>query len=153
MWIPGRNCRRARSWVIGGLLLLLATAGKSVTADDLRAIESQSTVEVTTIGRRSGLPRVVTIWFVHDEGRLYVQSGKDGKTHWYRNLLKAPEITLRFDHLAVRGRARPVEDQGEIERVHGLFRRKYFTARVMSLFGGGFGQGKVVLVESLEAAE
>jgi deazaflavin-dependent oxidoreductase (nitroreductase family) len=136
-------------------VLAWAQAAQAAAPDAarLRRIEDQSTVEVTTVGRKSGAPRTVTIWFVHDQGRLYLQSGKDGKTDWYRNLLARPEATLRFAGLTVRGSARPVDDPGETERIHGLFRHKYLSARVMSWFGGGFGHGKVVRIEPAEIEE
>jgi deazaflavin-dependent oxidoreductase (nitroreductase family) len=129
--------------------LLLASAVAALDMP-LGSIENQSTVELTTVGRKSGRPRTVTIWFVHDEGRLYVQAGKDGKTDWYRNLVAKPEVTLGFDGLTVRGTAKVIDDAAETERVHGLFSGKYLSARVMGWFGGGFGHGKVVRIEPLE---
>jgi deazaflavin-dependent oxidoreductase (nitroreductase family) len=133
------------------LLLLAASAFAQVTAADLSRVENQSTVELTTMGRKSGQPRAVTIWFVRDDAALYVQAGKGGKTDWYRNLLAKPEVGLRFDGLTVRGKAKPVDDAAETKRIHQLFADKYFSARVMGWFGGGFGHGKVVRVESLQA--
>ena len=56
----------------------------------------EATVELTTTGRSSGQARTVTIWFVRDGDRLYVQSGKEGTTDWYRNLLKTPTVTLQI---------------------------------------------------------
>ena len=123
-----------------------AASAAAVTTEDLQRVADQSTVDLVTIGRKSGTPRTATIWFVHDAGRVWVQSGNEGKTDWYRNLRAKPEATLKFDGLTMHGNARPVDDPAEAERVHQLFRDKYLTARVMSWFGGGFGQGKVVLV-------
>lgn len=57
-----------------GLLGWLATM-----ADDLRSIGNQSTVKLTTIGRRSGQPLTVTIWFVPEGYWIYVQAGKGRK--------------------------------------------------------------------------
>ena len=34
--------------------------------------------------------------------------------------------------------------------MHELFDHKYLRARVMGWFGGGFGHGKVLLIENLE---
>lgn len=129
--------------VLASLLLAAAVASGA----DLRSIAGKRSVELTTTGRQSGKPRRVTIWFVYDEGRIYIQSGKDGRTQWYRNLLKTPEVTLDFGGLVVRGRAAPVEDPGEVDRVHGLFRSKYVLSRIVGWFGGKFGRGKVVLVK------
>ncbi len=134
--------------------LLIGVLGDDIArgtiADDLRQIESKSTVRLTTIGRTSGLPRTVTVWFLHEEGRLYIQSGKEGQTDWYRNLLKNAQVTLDFDGLILRGRAVAVDDPAEVAHVHDGFRSKYLIARITSWFGKRFGQGKVVRIEALE---
>jgi deazaflavin-dependent oxidoreductase (nitroreductase family) len=126
-----------------------STAGEPLA---LQKVEDQSTVKLVTKGRKSGLARTVTIWFVRNANRIYVQSGKEGKTDWYRNVLGNPAVTLEFDGLTLRGEAHTVDDAGESERVHGLFRDKYLTARVMGWFGGGFGSGKIVAIDKLEPA-
>jgi deazaflavin-dependent oxidoreductase (nitroreductase family) len=140
-----------------GPLWALATVGLLVAPllaamiDDLQASENAWSVKLTTIGRLSGQPRTVTIWFVHEGGRVYVQAGKDGHTDWYRNLLKNPDVGLDFGKLVLRGRAQP-SGADEEERIHALFRQKYLTARISGWFGGRFGSGKAVVIDSLESA-
>jgi deazaflavin-dependent oxidoreductase (nitroreductase family) len=129
--------------------VVVATASVSLCVD-LDAVEGKSDVRLTTIGRSSGKPRSVTIWFVRDQNHLYVQSGKDGKTNWYRNILANPEVSLEIDSVQLTGRAVPIDDETETRRIHDLFRSKYLTARVMGWFGGGFGTGRVVRIESLQ---
>jgi len=146
------SARAALTALAAGLLVVGLHPAHALTADQLRAIDARSEVELSTTGRRSGQARTVTIWFVRDGERVYVQSGKEGKTDWYRNVLASPAVTLRFGAQRLRGRARAVEDTGEAERVHGLFEQKYLSARVMGWFGGGFGHGKVVLIDELAEA-
>jgi deazaflavin-dependent oxidoreductase (nitroreductase family) len=132
-------------------VLLARAAGAAPAIDDM-SVRERSTLDLITIGRTSGKPHSATIWFVYEQGppRIYVQSGKDGQTDWYRNLLKSPAVTVKIGDRQFRGRARPIDDTAETVRVRELFKRKYLTARIMSWFGGGFGAGKVVLVEGLE---
>ena len=134
------------------LALALRSPAAATPADDLRAARDTSTLELTTVGRKSGQARAVTIWFVYDGERLYVQSGKEGSTDWYRNLSANPAVSLRIGTVALRGRARPIDDPAESARVHALFDEKYLRARVLGWFGGDTGHGKVVLIEALEAA-
>ena len=125
-----------------------AFAGVQVA--QLRTYQDASTIELATTGRKSGETRTVEIWFVaDDQGRLYVQSGKDGKTDWYQNLLKTPAVTMRIGELAMRGVATPVEDLTEVARVHELFRQKYLRARVSEWIGSDVGRGRVVLIAEL----
>lgn len=127
-----------------------ARAGGTVPAAQLRSYQDASTIELTTTGRRSGQPRTVTIWFVvDDQGRLYVQSGQEGRTDWYRNLRQTPAVTMRIGELAMRGVATPIDDAAEVARVHELFRQKYLRARLTAWFGGEVGHGKVVQLGEL----
>ena len=109
--------------------------------------------EITTLGRKSGKPRTKPIWFVYEQGHLYIQSGKEGKTHWYRNLQKNAQMWIKIAHLALTGKAKFIEDRAETERVHTLFNSKYTFARFAGLVGSSIGQGKVVEVELLTEAE
>jgi deazaflavin-dependent oxidoreductase (nitroreductase family) len=139
-------------WVAAVILLLpVSTAARAdVPAAQLRTYQDASTLDLTTIGRKSGEPRTVTIWFVVDDGgRLYVQSGKGGKTDWYQNLLHTPAVTMRMGELAMSGVATPVEDQTEIARVHELFRQKYLRARLSEWIGSDVGRGTVVQLGEL----
>ena len=149
-----------RYWA--GLVLLFVSIciGTSSYAQEsglqkiLARVASESTLEITTIGRKSGKPRTKPIWFIYDQGSLYIQSGKDGKTHWYRNLQKTPQMRLKIGQLVLTGKAHFVTDTAEIEKVHDLFRSKYSLARVAGFVGSSIGHGKVVLVEYLaEAAQ
>lgn len=133
----------AVAWAAGGL----AQAG---TADELRNVAGASTLELTTTGRSSGQERAVTIWFVAENDHVFVQSGQEGKTDWYRNLLKQPGVKVRIGTVALRGEAHAVDDAQEVARVHALFERKYLRARVVGWFGGSIGHGRVVRIDRLE---
>jgi deazaflavin-dependent oxidoreductase (nitroreductase family) len=141
---------RARTALVLLVAALSAPAGAGVSASQLCSYQHASTMELTTTGRRSGQPRTVTIWFVADDaGRLYVQSGKEGRTDWYLNLLQNPAVTMRIGELRMKGVATPVEDQTEAARVHALFRQKYLRARLSDWIGSDAGRGKVVQLREL----
>jgi deazaflavin-dependent oxidoreductase (nitroreductase family) len=58
----------------------------------------ERTVEITTIGAHSGLPRRIEIWFYRVDGTNYL-SGMPGRTpDWYRNLEANPRFTLHLKH-------------------------------------------------------
>jgi deazaflavin-dependent oxidoreductase (nitroreductase family) len=128
-------------------LLVLAIVAGAVLLLSRRILTEGWTLALTTTGRVSGQPRTATIWFVREGDVVYVQAGQDGRTDWYRNLLKTPDVTLAIGEERIAGRARPVEAPGEVERVHGLFMDKYWIARVLRAFGRTFGTGRVVAVE------
>jgi deazaflavin-dependent oxidoreductase (nitroreductase family) len=148
--------QQQRWWLrlILGLLLLnsltislLAQEGKTVSRAELEKVANESTVELTTVGRKSGKPHTKPIWFVYDQGRLYLQAGKEGKTDWYQNLKKNPEMILKIGMVTFNGKAKLIDDPKEAERIHELFSKKYLTARLAGVVGSSIGHGKAVEVE------
>lgn len=134
--------------VLGGIPSdLFAQQDKLPTRADLAKIADQSTVELTTIGRKSGKPHTKPIWFVYDQNRLYLQAGRGGKTDWYQNLKKNPQMALKIDTLTFKGTAKFITATQETERIHELFRSKYMTARLLGAVGSSIGHGEVVEVE------
>ena len=58
-----------------------------------RALERDRTIDITTTGRNTGLPRRVEIWYHNLDGRLYI-TGLPGRRDWYANML--PNLRLLF---------------------------------------------------------
>lgn len=84
----------------------------------LRALDRQLTVEITTIGRRSGQPRRIETWRYRAAGRYWL-TGSPGARDWYANLMVHPEFTLHLKGLDVPVRGRLVTDPDERARVLG----------------------------------
>jgi deazaflavin-dependent oxidoreductase (nitroreductase family) len=151
------SMNRCRRWflalVVGTTLLvnppasLFAQEARTVAKADLEKVANESTVEITTTGRKSGKAHTKPIWFVYDQGRLYLQSGKGGKSDWYQNLKKNPQMTLKIGTVTFQGKAKFIDDQKETERIHGLFSAKYIGARLAGMVGSSIGHGKAVEVE------
>lgn len=146
-----------RQWWVSAVVSLLFMSATPIwlraqtttapTHADLEQVASQSTVEITTIGRKSGKLRTIPIWFVYAQGHFYIQSGQDGKSDWYQNLKKDPQVKLTIGTLTFTGKAKFIDDEKETERIHGLFRSKYLRARFANLIGSQVGHGKVIEVE------
>jgi len=151
------SMNRCRRWflalVVGTTLLvnpsasLFAQEARTVAKADLEKVANESTVEITTTGRKSGKAHTKPIWFVYDQGRLYLQSGQEGKSDWYQNLKKNPQMTLKIGTVTFQGKAKFIDDQKETERIHGLFSAKYIGARLAGMVGSSIGHGKAVEVE------
>ena len=80
---------------------------------------------VTTTGRRSGRPHEIEIWFGVVESTLYLISGNGPTADWYQNLLAQPAVTVRFGHEMRPGRASPVTDPEQRNRVGDVMGAKY----------------------------
>jgi deazaflavin-dependent oxidoreductase (nitroreductase family) len=83
--------------------------------DSLAAIR---TIEITTVGRRTGRPVRIEIWWFHFEERFLI-TGTPGPRDWLANLQAAPQLTVHALGRDIPAAARPLNDPE--------FRRRFFT--------------------------
>ena len=57
---------------------------------------------LTTMGRKTGLPRTVQVRLVYSGGRFYASSSNVAGKHWCQNMIKNPaiEITVKGEHFS-----------------------------------------------------
>ena len=120
-----------------------------------RALSHGQTIDITTTGRRSGLPRRIEIVFHNFDGRIYI-SGMPSrrKRAWLANLEADPHLTLHLKGRRVTAdvpaTARVVSDQAErqaiMPRVAAVWRRQDVDGMV------AFSPLIEVTVEDTEAA-
>jgi len=96
---------------------------------------------LTTMGRHSGQPRTIEIWFTCYRGRLYLNAERTHNANWVRNILQNPDVHVRIKGQQFAGRARVLDQQADRvlwDTVAALSRQKY-----------GWGEGlpvEIVLV-------
>ena len=71
-------------------------------AEDALAITPASTardrtVDITTIGARTGRPRRIEVWFYRVEGEIYLTT-QPARRHWYANLVAHHDFTFHLKH-------------------------------------------------------
>ena len=74
------------------------------------ALESGWNCSLTTKGRKTGLPRRVTIWFAIDGDEIVLAGSPEG-SHWHRNLAANPEVELEISGHRLCGQARVTRTQ------------------------------------------
>jgi deazaflavin-dependent oxidoreductase (nitroreductase family) len=115
---------------------------------DLGTYARRKTVELTTVGRRSGAPRKVVIWFVIDGPRtVLVQHVARKPAQWYRNLCADPRVRVDFGAGPIDARAQAIEDPTVVRQVLEKISRKYWTYRLIRLFGGGANDAVAARIE------
>src|SRR5262252_3177280 len=83
---------------------------------------------LTTIGRRTGLPRRIEIWFVQDAERLYVLAEHFHSAQWVKNIVNNPKVLVHLGEREFKATARVLDPEGDAEvwnRVQQLARNKY----------------------------
>jgi deazaflavin-dependent oxidoreductase (nitroreductase family) len=58
---------------------------------------AEYTIDITTLGARSGIPRRIEIWFHRVDGRWYL-TGMPGPRSWYANLRAQPRFIVHLKH-------------------------------------------------------
>ncbi len=93
------------------------------------ALANDRTIDITTIGRNSGLPRRIETWFYRVDDQIYL-TGSPGRRDWYANLLANPNFTFHLKQSIAAdlpARATPITDPVE---------RRAIFERILSDLGG-----------------
>ena len=81
--------------------------------------------DIVTVGRRTGDPHEIEIWFGVLDGTMYLISGNGPTADWYRNMLAEPGVTVKLAGRECDGAARDVTDPDERRRCGELMGAKY----------------------------
>lgn len=104
---------------------------------DVTRYANKKSMTLTTIGRKSGQPRSVTVWFVvTGPDEIVVQHATAPVAQWYRNLEQNPEVTVDFGEGPIRGSGEPIRDSAGIADVLRRIRSKHWLAGPLIQFKG-----------------
>ena len=92
---------------------------------NLRELAAEDFCYLTTVGRVSGRPHEIEIWFAIEDRTLYMLSGGRDRSDWVRNLRRNPKVTVRINGESLDGRARETESAEEDELARRLLVEKY----------------------------
>ena len=96
--------------------------------DEMQGLLTQLSQEeycyLTTVGRRSGRPHEIEIWFGVNDRTLYLLSGSQ-TSDWVQNLRKNSAVTIRIAKHIFAGTARIVDGKDEDRTARYLLAEKY----------------------------
>jgi deazaflavin-dependent oxidoreductase (nitroreductase family) len=93
--------------------------------DILKNLAQEDFCYLTTIGRVTGNPHEIEIWFGAKDNSIYLLSGGGTKSDWVKNLLKNPNVKVRIAKQHFNGTARLVNDQQEEITARDMLADKY----------------------------
>ncbi len=107
----------------------------------VRSLLTERTIDIVTIGRRSGQPRTTEIWITVQAGRVLIcgtpNAGKAGATRtprdWLANLVAHPAFTLRLKasiKADLSASAAPVTDPEDRRRILSDASTEYYRQAV-----------------------
>ena len=93
---------------------------------------------MTTIGRKSGLPRITPLQFEEVEGAYYIASARGREADWFKNICTNPNVHVQFREREFDALAEPVTDPARIADFIALRLRRHpvMIRLIMHLFDG-----------------
>ena len=80
---------------------------------------------VTTVGRRTGKPHTIEIWFAAHDSALYILAGGGERAHFVQNIVADPSVVVKIGEHAYRGVGRIVTEPDEAAIARVLIPTKY----------------------------
>ena len=91
-------------------------------------------ITITVTGRKSGRTISLPIWFVWEDGKLYLLPVKGSDTQWYKNLLKMPSIRIQAGDAEAELKFVLLTDSTQVSSVVKRFRAKYGASDVKKYY-------------------
>jgi deazaflavin-dependent oxidoreductase (nitroreductase family) len=81
----------------------------SMTSTNLRSVADEQVLNLTTIGRTSGLARDIEIWFVVCRERFYLFAETGEAAGWVKNIRRNSKVRVRIGDRQIEGSARVLQ--------------------------------------------
>lgn len=113
------------------------SANKSAAGDELSArLSHDREIKISVTGRKSGRSISNPVWFVFDEGKLYLLPVKGSDTQWYKNVLAKPALEVDARGAKSELRVLPITEHKQVSSVVEKFREKYGASDVKKYYSG-----------------
>jgi len=99
-----------------------------MTCGSLISVVDKHVLYLTTVGRRTGLPREIEIWFVVRCERLYLFAEAHEAAEWVKNIRRNPSVAIRVGERQSDATARVLDrhtDRKLWDQVAAIAFRKY----------------------------
>ena len=107
---------------------------------ELDTLAHAKVLYLTTLGRKTGQPRTIEIWFVMSQQRLYLLAEHGLKAQWVRNIQANPEVIIQLGQSRFQARGRILDDARD--------RREWQIVAEVSRQKYGWGDGWPVAFEA-----
>jgi deazaflavin-dependent oxidoreductase (nitroreductase family) len=121
--------------------------GQMVSKEDLVEVARRKLTHLTTVGRRTGKPRTVELWFSVKDDKIYLSH--EGKpTDWMKNIRKNDNVSLEIGGKGFIGKARYLEDRtDEAEKAKVALYEKYYGKATKEVIDDWFSLSKLLVIE------
>ncbi len=104
------------------------------TSEFKRALATTRELEIAVTGRKSGRKISAPVWFVHEGDTLYLLPVRGSDSHWYKNVLRTPSMTISAGWTKITAPPRPITDVSTVREVAEKFRGKYGVEEIKKYY-------------------
>jgi len=90
-----------------------------------QALRRRKEISITVRGRRTGRRITLPVWFVLEDGTLWLLPVAGSRSQWFRNVLAHPTLGIRAGSRRRTVRGEPVTGRARVRPVVARFREKY----------------------------
>ena len=91
-------------------------------------------IKLSVIGRKSGSPITIPVWFALEDNKLYLLPVQGSDTQWYKNVLKNPTIRIEAGGAKADLKAIPITAAKQVSAVVEKFRAKHGAGDVKKYY-------------------
>jgi deazaflavin-dependent oxidoreductase (nitroreductase family) len=88
-------------------------------------LSRSSEINIRVTGRKSGRTISIPVWFVFEDGKLYLLPMQGSDTQWYKNVIKKPSIGIDARGAQAEVQVALVTDAKQVSSLVEKFRAKY----------------------------
>jgi hypothetical protein len=100
----------------------------------LQSLRRRQEISIIVRGRRTGRKIAVPVWFVLEDGTLWLLAVNGTRTQWFRNLQADPAIVLRAGTRQRKVTGAPLTGPGRVRPVVERFMEKYGRGDVVRYY-------------------
>ena len=108
--------------------------GNEMAEKFMAALRNSNQIDITVTGRSTGRRITLPVWFVEDEGELFLVPVTGSDSDWYKNVRATPRMQLTADGVTSSVPATPIADPGRVRAIVGKFREKYGADQIASYY-------------------
>jgi deazaflavin-dependent oxidoreductase (nitroreductase family) len=98
------------------------------------ALQGLNEVSLAVTGRVSGRQISNPVWFVQENGKVYLLPVRGSDTSWFKNVRAIPSVRLTADGASVTAPAEPITDHARTQDIIRKFRAKYGPDQIQSYY-------------------
>jgi deazaflavin-dependent oxidoreductase (nitroreductase family) len=98
------------------------------------ALQNSDQIDITVTGRVTGRQISVPVWFVAEDGKVYLLPVHGSDSDWYKNLLATSSLELTAGAANVTAMATPITDPTRARQVVEKFRANYGADQIASYY-------------------